>query len=162
VLAVLGNDTFLQKALFLLHILSALVAFAPAFVWPIVNVQSRKAGAKVPGTIAALAARNTMTIHGPAVVLTGLFGILLVVGSAESPVSGEKFYEFSQMWISLAFLVWFGLLGVVFGGIFPAEKAIAEGGAGAEAAEKKMAMFTGIAHTLLLVMLILMIWKPGL
>lgn len=156
-LAVLGNDTFLQKALFLLHILSALVAFAPAFVWPIVNVQSRKAGTKVPGPIAGLAARNTMTIHGPALVLTGLFGILLVVSSAS--VGDEKVFEFSQAWISAAFLVWFALLGVVFGLIFPTEKKIAEGD---ESAEPKMGMFTGIAHLLLLVMLILMIWKPGL
>lgn len=157
-LAVLGNDTFLQKALFLLHILSAMVAFAPAFVWPIVNVQGRKAGAKVPAPLAGLAARNTMTIHGPALVLTGLFGILMVVGSADLG-GGEKFYEFSQMWISLAFLVWFALLGVVFGLIFPTEKKIAEGD---ESAEPKMGMFTGIAHLLLLVMLVLMIWKPGL
>jgi uncharacterized membrane protein len=159
VLAVIGNDTFLQKALFLLHIFSAIVAFAPVFVWPIVNVQSRKAGAKVPAAISGLVARNTMTVHGPALVATGLFGILLVVSSAESPVSGDKYFEFSQLWISLAFLVWFGLLGVVFGLAFPAERKVAEGDV---AAEKKVAMFNGISHLLLFVMLILMIWKPGL
>ncbi len=150
-LAVIASDDLFYRVLFLLHILSALVAFAPAFVWPIVNVQTRKSGQKVPAGIAGLAARNTMTIHGPALVLVGLFGILMVVTS-------DEVFEFSQMWISLAFLVWFGLLGVVFGGIFPAEKKVAEGD---EAAEKKVAMFGGIAHTLLFVMLILMIWKPG-
>ncbi len=149
-LAAIGSTPY--KIVFLLHILSVIVAFAPAFVWPIVNVQSRKAGSKVPSPVAALAARNTMTIHGPALVLTGFFGILLIVLS-------EEVWEFSQMWVSLAFLVWFGLLGVVFGGIFPAEKKVAEGD---EAAEGKVAMFGGIAHLLLFVMLILMIWKPGL
>jgi uncharacterized membrane protein len=157
VLAVLGNDTFLQKALFLLHILSALVAFAPAFVWPIVNVQSRKAGTAVPGPVAGLAARNTMTIHGPALALTGLFGILLVVSSAS--VGDEKVFEFSQVWISAAFLVWFAMLGVVFGLAFPAERTAAAGDATAAA---RLGMFTGITHLLLLVMLVLMIWKPGL
>lgn len=157
-LAVIGNDTFLYKLLFLLHILSAIVAFAPAFVWPIVNVQSRKAGQKVPNGIAGLVARNTMTIHGPALVLTGLFGILMVVTSADV-AGGEKVWEFSQTWVSLAFLVWFALLGVVFGLIFPTEKKIAQGD---EAAEAKMGMYGGFGHTLLLVMLVLMIWKPGL
>jgi uncharacterized membrane protein len=152
VLAVLKTDDFLYQLVFLLHILSVIVAFAPAFVWPIVNVQTRKMGGQVPSRIAGLAARNTMTIHGPALVLVGFFGILMVLLS-------DEYYKFSQTWVSLAFLVWFGLLGVVFGGIFPAEKKVA---AGDEAAEKKVAMFGGIAHTLLLVMLVLMIWKPGL
>lgn len=149
-LASVGSTPY--KIVFLLHIFSVIVAFAPAFVWPIVNVQSRKTGQKVPSGIAGLVARNTMTIHGPALVATGLFGIILVVLSEEA-------WEFSQTWVSLAFLVWFALLGVVFGLIFPTEKKIAEGD---EAAERKMGMFGGIAHTLLLVMLVLMIWKPGL
>lgn len=149
-LASVGSTPY--KIVFLLHILSVVVAFAPAFVWPIVNVQSRRTGQKVPSGIAGLVARNTMTIHGPALVATGLFGIILVVLSDEA-------WEFSQTWVSLAFLVWFALLGVVFGLIFPTEKKIAQGD---EAAEKKMGMYGGIGHTLLLVMLVLMIWKPGL
>jgi uncharacterized membrane protein len=152
VLAVIASDDLFYRVLFLLHILSVLVAFAPAFVWPIVNAQTRRTGEKVPSGIAGLAARNTMTIHGPALVLAGLFGLLMVVTS-------DEVWTFSQTWVSLAFLVWFALLGVVFGLIFPTEKKIA---AGDEAAERKMGMFGGIAHTLLLVMLILMIWKPGL
>jgi uncharacterized membrane protein len=145
-------DSFPYNLVLLLHILSVVVAFAPAFVWPIVNVQSRKAGANLPGTVTALAARNTMIIHGPALVLAGLFGIILVVLS-------DEVWEFSQVWISAAFLVWFALLGVVFGLIFPTEKKIAGGDTAAEA---KLGMFTGFAHLLLLVMLVLMIWKPGL
>jgi len=150
VLASVGSTPY--KIVLLLHVFSVIVAFAPAFVWPIVNLQTRKTGEKVPSGVAGLVARNTMTIHGPALVLAGLFGIILVVMS-------DEVWEFSQTWVSLAFLVWFGLLGVVFGGIFPAEKKAA---AGDEAAERKVSMFGGIAHTLLLVMLILMIWKPGL
>lgn len=150
-LAVIGSDDFIYRVLFLLHILSAVVAFAPAIVWPVTNVQARKAGVEVPKGIAAIAARNTMTIHGPALAAVGLFGILMVAMS-------DSIFEFSQAWISMALLVWFALLGVVFAGILPAEKKIAAGDA---SAEKKIGMFTGIAHTLLLIMLVLMIWKPG-
>lgn len=140
------------KVVFLLHILSALVAFAPAFVWPIVNVQTRRRGVKVPVDVAGQVPVNNVLVHGPALVLTGVFGILLVVLS-------DGAYEFSQMWISIAFLLWFALLGVLFGLLVPAERKAAAGDADAA---KKVSMFGGIVHTLLLVMLVVMVWKPGL
>lgn len=136
----------------LLHILSAVVAFAPAFVWPIVNVQTRKRGVQVPAEVAGQVPVNNVIIHGPALVATGVFGILLVVLS-------DEVWEFSQAWISAAFVVWFAILAVLFGLLVPAERKAAAGDA---AAAKKGAMFGGIIHLLLVVMLYLMIWKPGL
>lgn len=156
-LAVIGNDTFLYKVFFLLHILSALVAFAPLFVWPIMNVQLRKRGDGLPRALAQQATINDTVVHGPAILLAGVFGILMVVTSTET-VGGEKLFEFSQLWISLAFVLWFGLLGVMYGLLVPAQKKAAEGDADAA---KKVSMFGGITHTLLFVMLIVMIWKPG-
>lgn len=158
-LAVIGSEDLVYKVLFLLHILSAIVAFAPAFVWPIINVQTRKRGVTVPAEVAGQVPVNNVLIHGPALVLTGVFGLLLVVLSEESAVSGEKIFEFSQAWISGAFLVWFALLAVLFGLLVPAERKAAAGDADAA---KKGAMFGGFIHILLLVMLVLMIWKPGL
>lgn len=136
----------------LLHILSAIVAFAPAFVWPIVNVQTRKRGVQVPSEVAGQVPVNNVIIHGPALVATGVFGILLVVLS-------DEVWEFSQAWISAAFVVWFAILAVLFGLLVPAERKAAAGDA---AAAKRGAMFGGIIHLLLVVMLYLMIWKPGL
>jgi uncharacterized membrane protein len=153
VLAVLGSDDFIYKVFFLLHIFTALVAFAPAFVWPIARAQARKRGAAVPADLMAQAAVNEAVIHGPAVIATGVFGLLMVV-TAEG-----DFYEFSQAWISIAFVVWFAMLGVVYGLLVPAGRKAAAGDAGAEA---KLPMFTGFLHILLLVMLVVMIWKPGL
>ncbi len=148
-LASIGSNPY--KLVFLLHILAVIVAFAPAFVWPVTNAALRKEGGVGP-RVATQVVRNSMMVHGPALVLAGFFGIVLVLLSDEA-------WEFSQMWVSLAFLVWFALLGVVFGAIVPAERKVAQGD---EAAEKRVAMFGGISHVLLLVMLILMIWKPGL
>jgi uncharacterized membrane protein len=150
VLASVGSTPY--KIVLLLHILSVLVAFAPAFVWPITNVALRSRNEKLGQGVAAQIVRNSMTVHGPALVLTGVFGILLIVLSDEA-------WEFSQVWISAAFLLWFALLGVVFGGLVPAERKVALGD---DAAEKKVSMFGGISHLLLLLMLIVMIWKPGL
>jgi uncharacterized membrane protein len=153
VLAVLGSDDFIYKVLFLLHILAALVAFAPAFVWPIARAQARKRGAVVPADLTAQAAVNEAVIHGPAVIATGVFGILMVV------MAEGDFYEFSQAWISIAFVVWFAMLGVVYGLLVPSGRKAAAGDTGAEA---KLPMYTGFLHILLLIMLVVMIWKPGL
>ncbi|HEU5150205.1 MAG TPA: hypothetical protein VFU19_06890 [Iamia sp.] len=151
-LAVLKNDDFIYQLVFLLHILSAIVAFAPVMVWPIVNLQTRKRGVTVPGEVAGQAAVNNVTVHGPALVATGVFGLLMVVLS-------DEIYEFSQAWISIAFVLWFALLGVLFGLLTPAERKAAAGDA--EAA-RKVPMFGGFVHILLLLILIDMIWKPGL
>ena len=47
-------DSFGYKLFFLLHILSVIVAFAPAFVWPVVSVNLKKQGKEVGPAIGAL------------------------------------------------------------------------------------------------------------
>ncbi len=145
-------DSFGYKLFFLLHILAVIVAFAPAFVWPVVSVQLKKQGKPVGPAIGALAAGNTTKVHGPALIGVGIFGFGLIGMS-------DKYFEFSQMWVSLAFVLWFAMLGVLYGVMLPAEKKAA---AGDEAGDKQVSMAGGILHLLLLLMLIDMIWKPGL
>ena len=144
-------DSFGYKLFFLLHIVSVIVAFAPAFVWPVVSVNLKKQGKEVGPAIGALAAGNTAKVHGPALVLAGFFGFGLIGMS-------DKVWEFSQSWISVAMLLWFIMLGVLFGLMLPAEKKAAAGDA---AADKIVSMAGGILHLLLLLMLVDMIWKPG-
>jgi uncharacterized membrane protein len=139
-------DSFGYKLLFLLHIVAIVVAFAPGFVLPGLR---RKVDEKV---LAAAAAANEMRIHGPALVLAGLFGFGLIGMS-------DKAFKFSQPWISVAMLLWLIMLGVVFAVLLPAEKRTA---AGDQGSAKIMNMAGGILHLLFLVMVIDMIWKPGL
>jgi uncharacterized membrane protein len=150
-LALVPVNSFGYKLVFLLHILSVIVAFAPAFVWPFASVKLKKEGKPVGPTIGALAAGNTAKVHGPALVLVGLFGFGLVGMS-------DKLFSFSQSWVMAAMVVWFLMLGIIFGMMLPAEKKAA---AGDESADKIVSMAGGIMHLLLLVMLIIMIWKPG-
>jgi hypothetical protein len=145
-------DSFGYKLVLLLHIFSVIVAFAPTMVWPIVRVQARKRGAAVPADLTGQSAVNDAIVHGPAAILAGVFGILLVVLSDEA-------WEFSQMWISIAFVVWFAMIGVVYGLLVPSGRKAA---AGDEGAASKLPMYTGFLHLLLFVMLVVMIWKPGL
>lgn len=129
----------------ILHVVFMVVAFAPAFVWPVLN-RLDEAGSKVVGAIV------DPMMHGASLVLTGVFGIGLISLS-------DEVFEFSQVWISLAFLLWFIMLGLFFGLLIPAQKAVRDGAAGAEA---RLAMSYGGMHLLLLLQVIVMVWKPGL
>ncbi|WP_421120771.1 hypothetical protein ACE2AJ_05570 [Aquihabitans daechungensis] len=144
-------NTFGYKLMLFLHVLSVIVAFAPAFVWPFVSVRLKKEGKPVGPAIGALAAGNTAKIHGPALVIVGIIGCGLVGMS-------EKSISFADAWISAALVVWFLMLGVLFGMMYPAEKKAA---AGDEGAEKIISMSGGILHLLLAIMLVIMIWQPG-
>ncbi len=139
------------KLMLFLHIFAMIVAFAPSFVWPFVAVKLKKAGQPVGPGIGALAEGNTAKVHGPALVLAGIFGFGLVGMS-------EKSITFADAWISAGMLVWFLLLGVVFGLMLPAEK---KAHAGDVAAEKLTSMAGGMMHLLLAIELFIMVFQPG-
>jgi uncharacterized membrane protein len=144
------RDTGYNVVLFI-HILAVIVAFAPLFVWPFVSVKLKKQGKPVGPAIGDLAAGNTAKVHGPALAIAGIFGFGLVGMS-------EKLYTFADPFVSAAILVWFIMLGVVFGLMLPAEKKAAAGDADAD---KLVSMAGGIMHLLVAVELFIMIFKPG-
>jgi uncharacterized membrane protein len=145
-------DDFGYRLFFLLHILSIIVAFGPGFVWPVVAARLRKEGQPLGTTLAKIQSGNTTRIQGPALVAAGVFGFAMVGMS-------DKAWKFSQSWVSIAMVLWFVMLGVLVALLVPAER---KAGDGDEAAGPRVAMFSGILHLLLLLMLIDMIWKPGL
>lgn len=146
--------SFPYKVTQLIHILAAIVAFAPAFVWPVVRVTMRKQGGSVlPEGVARHLAPADMLVHGPALAVAGVFGVFTVL------LSGDD-YEFSDVWISIAFVLWFLMLGVLFLGIVPAERKAAQPG-DTPGADARLGMFAGMFHLLIVLMLIDMIWKPG-
>lgn len=142
----------LYKLLFLGHIVTFLVAFAAAVIHPILSVQVKDDGEGALQRLAAHMAANGRRIHFPALILTAAFGIGLVLVS-------DDVWGFDQAWISLAFLVWIAMCGIVSAMIMPGERKLA---AGDLEAEKKIALGGQIVTVLLLIMLYLMIWKPGL
>ncbi len=144
----------------ILHLVFVVVAFAPAFVWPVLNRQRRTeaADAGVPDgqrrSISAEAVGRLIDpmMHGGSLVLAGLFGVLAVVAS-------NDVFEFSQTWISIAFVLWFLMLGLFFAGLIPAQRAIRDG---KPDGDQRIAMCYGGMHLLLLLQIIVMVWKPGL
>jgi hypothetical protein len=133
------------RIVLLLHILSVIVAFGPLFLVPLVT-----RGADGPS--ASEAAWKYLTRFGtPALVLAGFFGMALLGMS-------DKVYKFSQSWVGVALLIWIIDVGLFVFGLLPAQRKLSSG----DAEGGRLApMFTGIIHLSLLVMLYLMIWKPG-
>jgi uncharacterized membrane protein len=150
ILAAYGDSLF--KALFLGHMLSFVIAFAPAVINPILTAKVRADGdesayVRVAGHLFS----NSRYIHVPALIFLGGFGIAMVLTS-------DDVFSFGDTWVSLAFLVWLAICGVITGMTLPAERKLA---AGDLSVEKTIAMAGQIATVLTLVMLYLMIWKPG-
>ncbi|HET8929340.1 MAG TPA: hypothetical protein VFN21_01660 [Acidimicrobiales bacterium] len=143
-------DSFGYNFFLLLHLLFVVVAFSPAFVWPILNRLRRTDANSGAGNAVGRIVDPMM--HGGSLVLAGLFGIILVLMS-------DSVIEFSQSWISIAFVLWFLMLGVFFAGLIPAQRQIVEG---KPEGDTRLAMCYGGMHLLLLLQIIVMVWKPGL
>jgi uncharacterized membrane protein len=145
------RDTGYNVMLFL-HIATALVAFAPALVHPLLTNQTKALDATTRGKVLGMIAGNGRRIYAPALILTGLFGFAMQ-GMSDGVI------EFGQTWFWLAIVVWIAMNGVLHAMLLPAERALA---AGDEAAESKASTGAMILTILLLVMLYLMVFQPGL
>ncbi|HEU5082479.1 MAG TPA: hypothetical protein VFU14_04005 [Acidimicrobiales bacterium] len=138
--------------LLLLHIVAVLVAFAPAAINPLLERYFvRNGGEAALQSWAGFARDYTKKIALSSLVVVLITGILLIVMSDDA-------WEFDQTWISLAFLVWIAIGGVVSALILKGEKLVA---AGDMKGRELLAKGGPIATVLLLVMLYLMIFKPG-
>jgi uncharacterized membrane protein len=135
-------DSSSYKLFFLLHIAAIVVAFAPAVVAVL-------PGGDSSGTLRAYG----RIVYAPALILAGLFGIVLILLS-------DEVWEFSQTWVSLAFLVWIAMVGVFQAIVLPGKRL---GGGGGRRSSTAVDLQTGeaVLTVLFLVMLYLMIWKPG-
>ena len=132
-------DTTPYRIMSLLHILAAIVAFGPLFLYP----GLRKAGETT--TIASM----HMRLAFPALILMWVLGMGLAGMS-------EGAYEVSQLWLSLSIVNWVVLVAVSW---FLIRPAITDS---SQAAVARLAAGTGITHLGLVIGLVLMIWKPGL
>jgi hypothetical protein len=122
----------------ILHILAVIIAFGPVFFYP--SLQRAGAGP----TLAKLHLRLVL----PALALAWVFGMALVGMS-------EDVFEFSQTWIWLALIGWVALMLVSWFLIRPGLTDASD------EARAKMAAGVGTTHLLLIVMLYLMVFKPG-
>lgn len=148
-LAAVGDTPY--RLVLLLHILTAMAAFAPAFAHPFLTNQSKSLGDAGHRGVMGFLVVNGRRIYAPALIVTGLLGFGL-----QGMSSGT--WKFDQAWMIGALIVWLAMNGVLHALVIPNESEMAEGEAGAQ----KMVDAGGALLTvLLLIMLYLMIFKPG-
>lgn len=137
----------------LIHIAAFLVAFAPAVLNPLLaSFLQQNGGDPVVRSWIGFAADYTKKISLPALVA------LLITGGALVGMSDDVL-DFSQTWLMIASIVWLAIGGVVSAVILKGEKQVAAGDS-----EGIKLVETGgkIATLLMVVMLYLMVFKPGL
>lgn len=151
----------MYKVMLFLHLVTVVAAFGAMVVHPLMAARSKDADMGTRRSLVGWMAQNGRVVHFPALVLAGLFGLGMVFSSKPGS-SDENVFGFDQAWVSLSLLVWIALCGIVSGMLMPAERKLAAGDGDPDALEKKIAVGGQITTVLFLVMLYLMIWKPGL
>ena len=147
-LAQVGSGVY--NLLLILHILAVVVAFAPAVVHPLVGrrlLGDEGAARQFSGA----ASINSRTVHLPALMAVALLGFALV-GVSDSA------FKFSDPWVAISALLWLVIGGVVSAMVAPGERGMAAGEAGAAS---KVQIGGGIVTVLFVVVLCLMVVKPG-
>lgn len=146
ILAAIGDTGY--NIMLLLHVLTAIVGFAPAWLWPILVRLSDDGDPRAVEAIETSILRYSL----PGIALSGLFGF------GVAGMSG-KVFQVSQGWLSVSVVLWLAILAVYFFVARPALDGVAQGD---EDARGRLAAATGISHFVLLIMLYLMVFKPGL
>ncbi len=139
VLAILqtADNWTLQRIMYVIHILSAIAAFGPLFLYP----RLQRAGAT------AEVAKLHMRLVFPALILMWVAGMGMA-GIAKISLAGTPF-------ITSTILLWLIALAVSW---FMIRPALNDPG---EQTRKIMAAGIGVTHLILVVSLYLMIFKPG-
>jgi uncharacterized membrane protein len=149
IIAAVRDDAY--NVVLVLHILAVLAAFAPAFVHPLLGTQLEREGGAALRVPMRFMHRNEQRVYAPALVLVGVLGLALSGMS-----DGE--YGFGDTWIWLSALLWVALNGVLHAVLLPAEKAVA---AGDDSAASRVQLGGAIMSVLGLIVVVLMIFKPG-
>ncbi len=149
ILAAVGDTSY--NILLLLHILSVVGAMAPALAHPVMNSQVKSLEPGPRNAVYGFMARNSQRVYGTALILAGVFGFGLVGMSGDS-------YSLTDGWVLASIVLWIVWVGLIHAVLVPAERALA-GGDGS--AESKMFMAETITSVVAVVLIILMIFKPG-
>ena len=158
----MGVDTDLYNLVLVLHILAVIVGFGPMFIAGFYGEEAKRR----PGREGLAVAETTLKVTGKvptvAVCAVPILGILLILLSDDA-------WKFSAPWVSLSFLLYIVLMGLATAVQVPAIQkmvALRSGADGAQSGEmqalgKKAATVGAVVNVLWVIILFLMVFKPG-
>jgi hypothetical protein len=163
-------DAGSYKVLFVVHILAVIAAFGPLMVSAPLNRLAISKTGDDARTVAEIPLRTAKTISMPPFIVAVLAGIGMV---ADSKIGTHRLFSFDQQWISLAFSLVLAIGLVYYFLLLPAQRRLIEAvqtGTAEEhatspeirSAKATSAAATGVIHLCMLVLVIDMVWKPGL
>ena len=147
----------MYKLLLFLHILSAIVGIGNYMLAGVRAAAAAKVGPPAPGAVG-----NAEYASGK---VADIFVYLIFITAVALILVGEG-TEFSEMWVSLSFLLYIVALGISHGLMKPAarkarELGAAGGGAEMPALQKRLAVGGTVLNVLGAALLGLMIWQPA-
>lgn len=158
----MGVDSGFYELVLVLHILAVVIGFGGMFIAGFYGNEARNR----PGPEGLAVAETTLKVTGQiptiAVCAAPILGLILVFISDDT-------WKFSEAWVSLSFLLYFVLMGLATAVQVPTIRKIVALRAGAnggmtpemEALGKKAATVGAIVNVLWVVVLFLMVFKPG-
>lgn len=149
ILAQVGSGVY--QLLLILHLVSVVVAFSPAIVHALTGSRLLKQDEGASRSFFRVAAGNERMVYLPALAVVGLLGFAMVGMS-------DGAWKFSDPWVSVAALLWLIIAGIVSAVIVPAERLLADGD---RSVESKVAVGGGIVSVLFVIVVFLMVVKPG-
>ncbi len=159
----MGVDGDLYNLVLVLHILAAIIGFGGMFIAGFYGDEARN----LPGREGLAVAQTTLKVTGriPTVAVSAvpILGILLILLS-------DDFWKFSEAWVSISFLLYIALMGLATGIQVPTIRRMVAMRSGAEGAQslemqamgKKVATISAVVNVLWVIILFLMVFKPGL
>ncbi|HWH36114.1 MAG TPA: DUF2269 family protein [Acidimicrobiales bacterium] len=164
----MGVTGWLYRTVLLLHILTVVVGFGAFIANASYARLARQRGGAEGLAISQASTAVTRQVALGAIYAVPLFGILLVVLS-------DGIFGFGDPWVSLSFLLYIVAVALLVAVVLPAQRradqlgaslvAGSAGGAGAQseldALGRKLAASSGAFNLLFVVLLALMIFKPG-
>ena len=155
----MGLDSGLYKLLLVLHLVTVVVGFGTVTLNGLYAARAKKRGGPEAGAIHE-ANFFVSNVAEKVIYLVPIFGLGLVGVS-------DGAWDLGQTWIWLSLVLYAIGIGISHGVLIPGErKLLAIGAAGppgpeAEAIEKRVAGAGMTLNLLLVVLIVLMVWKPG-
>jgi hypothetical protein len=149
IFAQVGSGVY--QLLLILHLVSVVVAFSPAIVHALTGTKLLKQDEPASRSFFGVAVANERTVYLPALVLVGLLGFAMVGMS-------DGTWKVTEPWVLVSALLWLIIGGIVSAVIVPGERQLADGD---RSVASKVAAAGSIVSLLFLVVVFLMVVKPG-